>query len=174
MESGLHRLEPTEQEIQDYAQELKKESSFLEIVEAITCHCSNSQASNHRLGVVREHMLRSWYQPVRGSVWSEHKVFERLRNLSLVPEQQSSVDSGVRVDQWAISNTRSQQPFNAMCKRLIYLINANHQASTILMANGDFITDHRVEIKDALPMQLKEPFSPSGRETFFIWVLKAW
>ena len=38
VESGPHRLEPTEQEIQDYSQELKKESSFLEIVEAITCH----------------------------------------------------------------------------------------------------------------------------------------
>ena len=41
VELGPHRLEPTEQEIQDYAQELKKESSFLEIAEAITCQCSN-------------------------------------------------------------------------------------------------------------------------------------
>ena len=61
-----------------------------------------------------------------------------------------------------------------MCKRLIYLINANCQAATILMGIGDFITNYCVEIKDALPMQLREPFSPSGRETFFIWVLKAW
>ena len=60
MESCPHRLEPSEQEIQEYAQELKKESSFHDTVEAISVHCSNPQeASNHRLGVVREHMLQS-------------------------------------------------------------------------------------------------------------------
>ena len=126
VESGPHRLEPSEQEIQDYAQELKKESSFLDTAEAISCHCSNPQeASNRCLGVVGEHMLRSWYQPVHGSVWLEHKVFERLRNLSLVPEQQSSVDSGVRMDQWALSHSVSQQPFSAMSKRLICSIKTN-------------------------------------------------
>ena len=61
VESGPHRLEPNEQDIQDYAQESKKEFSFLEIVEAITCHCSNPQASNCYLGVVGEHMLWSWF-----------------------------------------------------------------------------------------------------------------
>ncbi len=115
MESGPHQLEPSEQDIQEFVQELKERSTLLDTSDAISGHCSNPQeASNRRLGVVGECMLRSWYQPVRGSVWSEHKVFERLRNLSLVPEQQSSVDSGVQVDQWAISNTRSQQPFNDM------------------------------------------------------------
>ncbi len=112
-------------------------------------------------------MLRSWYQPVRGSVWSEHKVFERLKNLSLVPEQQSSVDSGVRVDQWALSNSRSQQPFNAMCKRLIYSINANHQASTILMANGDFIADHHLEIEQATATAAQGAFLPVRERDLF-------
>ena len=66
VESGPHRLEPTEQEIQDYAQELKKESSFLEIAEAITCHCSNPQASNRCLGgCQRAHAL----ELVSASAW---------------------------------------------------------------------------------------------------------
>ena len=137
MESGPHQVEPSEQDIQEFVQELKERSTLLDTSDAISGHCSNPQeASNCCLGVFRERILRSWYKPVPGSVWLEHKVFERLRNLSLVPEHQSSVDSGVQVDQWALSNYRSQQPFNAMCKRLIYWINANYQASTILMANG--------------------------------------
>ena len=98
-------------------------------------------------------------------MWLEHSVFERLKNLLLVPEQQSSVESSVWFDQWALSNSRSQQPFNAMCKRLIYSINANRQAATILMAKGDFIKDYYLDIKQANPQQLREPFSPSGRET---------
>ena len=82
MESDPHRLEPSEQKMQEYIQELKKESSLLDISGAISGHSSNPQeVSNHRLGVVGERMLRSWYQPVRGSVWLEHKVFERQKNL---------------------------------------------------------------------------------------------
>ena len=112
-------------------------------------------------------MLRSWFQPVRGSVWSEQKVFEKLKNLMLVPEQQSSVDSGVRMDQWALSHSWSQQPFSAMCKRLICSINANRQAATILMANGDFIADHHLEIKDATANAAKEAFLPVRKRDLF-------
>ena len=76
VESHPHQLEPSEQEIQEFVQELKERSSFLDTSDAISGHCSNPQeVSNHRLGVVGEYILRSWYQPVRGSVWSEHKVF---------------------------------------------------------------------------------------------------
>ena len=117
MESGPHRLEPSEQDIQEFVQEMRGRSTLLATSDAISSHSSNPQeVSNHCLGIVGERMLRSWYQQVRGSVWSEHKVFERLKNLLLVPEQQSSMDSGVPVDQWAQSNSRSKQPFNAMCK----------------------------------------------------------
>ena len=123
---------------------MRERSTLLDTLDAISCFSSNSQEDKRRLGVVGECMLQSWFQPERGSVWPEHKVFEKIENLTLVPEQQSSVDSGVQVDQWAQSNSRSQQPFNAMCKRLIYSINANRQAATIFMANGDFIADHRL------------------------------
>ena len=76
VESCPHRLEPSEQEIQEFVQELKERSSFLDTSDAISSHCSNPQeVSNCRLRVVGERMLRSWYQPVHGSVWSEHKVF---------------------------------------------------------------------------------------------------
>ena len=73
----------------------------------------------------------------------------------------------MQVDQWALSNSRSQQPFNAMCKRLIYSINANRQAATILMANGDFIADHRSEIKQATATAAQGAFIPvRGRDMF--------
>merc|ERR1712082_37281 len=101
-------------------------------------------------------MLQSWYQPVLSSVWSEHKVFERLRNLLLVPEQQSSVDSGVRVDQWALSNSRSQQPFNAMCKRLI----TRQPPSSWPIGISSRITT--LTSSKLPPQQLREPSFPSG------------
>ena len=77
------------------------------------------------------------------------------------------MDSSVCVNQWAQSNARSQQPFNAMCKRLIYSITANHQASTILMANGDFIMDHHLEIKQATTTAAQGTFIPVGRNDMF-------
>ena len=95
MESGPHWLEPSEQEIQDFVQEMREKSTLLDTLDAISGLSSNSQEDKRHLGVVRECMLQSWFQPVHGSVWSEHKVFKRLRNLSLVPEQQISVDSSV-------------------------------------------------------------------------------
>ena len=147
---------------------MRERSTLLDTSDAISSHSSNPQeVSNHRLGMVREHILRSWYQPVCGSVWSEHKVFERLRNLSLVPEQQSSVHRGVRVNQGALSNSRSQQPFNAMCKRLIYSININDQAATILMPNGDFIVDHHLDIKQATATAAQGAFLPVRERDLF-------
>ena len=50
-------------------------------------------------------MLRDWYQPERGYVWVEQKVFDKLNHLKLAPEQQSSVDSGIRIDQWALDRS---------------------------------------------------------------------
>ena len=105
-------------------------------------------------------MLLDWYQPEHGSVWPEQKVFHRLRGLTLAPEQQSSVDSGVRVNQWALTKSQLQQPCYPMCKRLIYLINANRQASTILMANRDFIADRPLEIDQATTTAPQEAFFP--------------
>ena len=98
IELGPHWLEPSEQEIQDYVQEMRERSTLLDTSDTISGFSSNSQENKRFLGVVGECMLQSWFQPVHGSVWSEHKVFERLKNLLLVPKQQSSVDSGVRVN----------------------------------------------------------------------------
>ena len=99
MESGPHRLEPSEQDIQEFVQELKERSTLLDTSDAISGHSSNPQeVSNRRLGFVGERMLHDGYQPSRGSVCPEAKVFNRLKGLTLAPEQQSSVDSGVRFD----------------------------------------------------------------------------
>ena len=94
-------------------------------------------------------------------------VFEKLKNLTLVPEQQSSVDSSVRMNQWALSHSWSQQPFSAMCKRLICSINANLQAATILIVNGDFIMDHRLDIKKATTTAAQGAFLPIRERYLF-------
>ena len=53
IESDPHQLEPSEQEVQEYIQELKKESSLLDTLDAISGHSSNPQeVSNHCLGFV--------------------------------------------------------------------------------------------------------------------------
>ena len=87
VEQGSFQSEPSEQEVRDFAQEMKQRASLLDTLDAITGHSSNSQeVSNRHRGVVGERMLHDWYQPVGGSVWSEHRVFDRLNGLTLAPE----------------------------------------------------------------------------------------
>ena len=54
-----------------------------------------------------------------------------------------------------------------MCKRLIYLINANRQASTILMANMDFMADHHLEIDQATTTAAQGAFLPVRERDLF-------
>ena len=54
--------------------------------------------SKHKLKLIGESMLREWFQPDHNMVWSESKVFSRLNSLKLTTEQQSLVDSGIRMD----------------------------------------------------------------------------
>ena len=75
--------------------------------------------------------------------------------------------SGVCVNKWALTKSQLQQPFNAMCKRLIYSINANRQVSTILMANGDFIADHHLYIKQATTTAAQGAFLPVRERDLF-------
>ena len=79
VEQGPLQSEPSEQKVQDFVQEMRQRTSLLDMLDAISGHSSNPQeVSNHHLGIVGECMLQSWCQPVRGSVWSKHKIFERL------------------------------------------------------------------------------------------------
>ena len=92
---------------------MERRASHQDTSDAILGHSSIPQeASNYRLGIVGEHMLWDWFQPQRNTVWAEAKVNAKLQGLMLVPEQQSAVDSGIRLDQWALGRTQSQQPFN--------------------------------------------------------------
>ena len=54
-----------------------------------------------------------------------------------------------------------------MCKRLIFSINANRQASTILMANADFMADHHLEIYQATASATPEAFLPVRERDLF-------
>ena len=57
IESGPHQLEPSEQEIQDFVQEMRERSTLLDTSDAISGFSSNSQEDKRRLGVVVESML---------------------------------------------------------------------------------------------------------------------
>ena len=58
--------------------------------------------STRSLGYVGECMLWEWYQPGHKSVWSEDVAFCILEGLKLALEQQSAVNSGIRLHQWAL------------------------------------------------------------------------
>ena len=108
-------------------------------------------------------MLQDWYQLQRSTVWHEQKVFGKLNKLKLAPDQQSVVDSGVRVDQFALGWSHSQQPFNGQRRWFIYSINTSRQVSTILMANGDQVADQRLTIDQAFIHNHKEgPILPGS------------
>ena len=127
-----HQSEPSVKKVQEYVWEAQRRASHQDTLDCISGHSSKPQeVSNHHLGFVGECMLHDRYQPERNSVWAEQKVFDKLIDLKLAPEQQSSVDSGIRFDQWALGRSQSQQPFNDLSRRLIYSLNASHQASTI-------------------------------------------
>ena len=88
VEQESFRSEPSDQEVQDFAQEIKQRASLLDTSDAITGRSSRPQeVSNRHLGFVGEHMLHDWYQPTCGSVWPEAKVFNRLKSHTLAPEQ---------------------------------------------------------------------------------------
>ena len=112
-EQESFQSELNDQRVKEYVQEMQHRASHQDTSDAITGHSSKPQeVSNHHLGLVGEHMLQDWFQQERYSVWSEAKVNAKLHNLALVPEQQSAVDSGIRLDQWALGRTQASQPFN--------------------------------------------------------------
>ena len=94
---------------------MKRRASHLDTSKVIMGHSSSSQeVSNRHLGVCGERMLQDWFQPKRNSVWPEAKFKVCLQNLVLVSEQQSAVDSGIRLDQWTLERSQVAQPFNAL------------------------------------------------------------
>ena len=52
-------------------------------------------------------MLQDWYQPECNTVWAESKVFGKLLNLKLAPEQQSLADSSIWMDQLALGKSQA-------------------------------------------------------------------
>ena len=85
----------------------------------------------------------------------------------LVPEQQLAVDSGIRLDQWALGRTQSQQPFNNLKWRLISSISLSRQASTVLMANADYLAGHHHQIEKAMADTAPLAFLPVKERDLF-------
>ena len=82
-----HQSEPSERRFQEYVQKAQQRASHQDTLDAISgCSSKHQEVINHQLGFVGERMLHDWYQPERGSVWMEQKVFDRLKILKLAPE----------------------------------------------------------------------------------------
>ena len=81
-EQWSFQSEPTEQRVREFVQEAQCRASHQETSDTICGHSSKLQeVSNHRLGFVRERMLRDSYKPEYGSVWAEQKVMAKLHGL---------------------------------------------------------------------------------------------
>ena len=68
-------------------------------------------------------MLQDLYQPECNTVWTESKVFGKLFNLKIIPEQQSSVESSIWIDQQALGKSQAWQLFKDLQRQLIFSIN---------------------------------------------------
>ena len=64
-------------------------------------------------------MLKDWFTLGRFKVWPEAKLNASLDKLALVSDQQSILDSGIRLDQWTLDMSKAAQPFNAFKRQLI-------------------------------------------------------
>ena len=82
-----HQSEPSDK-VQEYVLEAQCRASHQATLDCISGHGSKPQeVSKHKLGYVRECMLQDWYQPECNTVWAESKIFGKLLNLKLAPEQ---------------------------------------------------------------------------------------
>ena len=97
----------------------------------------------------------------------------------LAPKQQSSLDSSIHFDQWALGRSQLQQLFNDLRRRLIYSLNASHQASTILTANADYMVDHCHKLDQALVTAAQGVFLPVRERDLYsldpqLTVMRSW
>ena len=119
--------------------------------DSVCGHCYRPHhVSNRKLGLVRERMLRDWYQIQRNPIWAQHRVLSKhyVSRLHLVPEQKELLDYGVRFYHWSLD--RSNTPQNNLCKKLICSINNSRQAATIIIDLGDCVTDYCIDVDQAI------------------------
>ena len=158
MQQESPQSEQCDQSVSDFVKEAVRLASFQDTSNSISgCSYRPQVVSDCKLGLVRVHMLQDWLQPQQGMVWSEQRVISKLQGLKLPPEQQSTVDTGVRVDQFGLVRSHSQ-PFNNLKRQLIKSISCSHQAATLLMANSDHMAGHRHTINQALKHATSEAF----------------
>ena len=111
-----HQSEQYDEGVSDYIQEAVHLASFQDTSNSISgCSYRPQDVSNHRLGLVGECMLLEWYKPQRSTVLPEQKVFGKHNRLKLAPKKQAIVDSGMRIHQFTLGRSQSQQPFIYLC-----------------------------------------------------------
>ena len=64
------------------------------------------------------------------------------------------------LDHWALYKKIRQDSYDALHRKLIYSIRTNTQVATILMANGDAISNHCLSIKQATATTAHGAFTP--------------
>ena len=113
-------------------------------------------------------MLRDWFTPRRNRVWPEAKINSSLRNLALVGDQQSILDSGIGLDQWTLERSQAAQPFNIFKKQLISSIRAQMKSQIVMIVNLDNLVGHRHQIQDAMADAAKGAFCPIRERDLFL------
>ena len=99
IEQESHQSEPRDK-VQEIVLEALHMASHQTTLDCISGHGSKPQGvSKCKVGYVGERMLWDWYQPECNTVWTKSKVFSKLNSLKLTPEQQSSVDSSIWMNQ---------------------------------------------------------------------------
>ena len=87
--------------------------------------------------------------------------------LKLTPEQQSSEDRGIRMDQWTLGKTQPSQPFNDLLRCLITSISTQRQANAILQTLVDCMVDHKLNLCHVLATNHKPAFMPRDMRDHF-------
>ena len=91
---------------QDLALEARCKASHEATLARVSGCTSNPQPQQGRkLGVVGENMLQEMFLPGQNSIWTEADVLEKLNLLNLVPKQQSTLEYGIRLDQFGLDKT---------------------------------------------------------------------
>ena len=69
--------EPSDQDVQDFAQEIKQKASLLDTLDTISgCSSKSQEMSNCHLGFVGECMLHDWYQPTVLCGWKQRPLLD--------------------------------------------------------------------------------------------------
>ena len=77
------------------------------------------------------------------------------------------MESGIWIDQWALGKSQAWQLFKDLQRQLIFSINMQREASTILITNVDQMANHKFTLDQTLSTAHPGAFLPRGERDLF-------